>query len=556
MAVDLKRLCMGCMNELPHPQAVCPHCNRSRQTEQNGALQLAQETRLKNPGNGKEYLIGKTIGQGGFGIVYVAWDIVNERKVAVKEYYPYSKIVNRTRSNTVNVMPNTQENIDFFNHQKKRFRQEAQKMMLFSDSPNIVNVFEFFEANNTAYIVMEFIEGQTFAQVLERVPNKRMSLETVLANFKPIVDILERIHTTPFTDEDGWHSGIIHRDISPENIIYAVDGSVKLLDFGAARSSDPTNSTGIVKHGYAPWEQYLSKGSAATQGSWTDVYAFAATIYQAITGKLPPKSIDRSVKDTIEMPSSLGVDISSEQERVLLKGLAVDYKNRYQSIKQFYDDLMRAIYKSKMQEDKPKKSFEQAESPKQSTVTESRANSSQASLPNIRIFLIGIVCVLAVALIFVANKISTVDTAQSNTKTETTDTAYRNAKTDLSLSGIDLGVSILDAEKIFGKPQKIRRVSDEEMYSYNGLTVYAHDGHVSRILTIDPMRKTLRGLQVGSNYSEVIDKYGANYIDSVDVAGDIMHNYIYFFTTLDGKQGELCFTLRKGRVSQISLFYK
>ena len=88
------------------------------------------------------------------------------------------------------------------------------------------------------------------------------------------------------------------------------------------------------------------------------------------------------------------------------------------------------------------------------------------------------------------------------------------------------------------------------------MTVYAHDGHVSRILTIDPMRKTLRGLQVGSNYSEVIDKYGANYIDSVDVAGDIMHNYIYFFTTLDGKQGELCFTLRKGRVSQISLFYK
>ena len=246
MPIDLNRLCLNCMNVLPHPQAVCPHCNWSRRTDQNNTSQLPQDTRLKNPGNGHEYLIGKAIGQGGFGIVYVAWDIANDRKVAVKEYYPYSKIISRTRSNTVEVSPNTQENVDYFNHQKKRFRQEAEKMMLFSDSPNIVNVFEFFEANNTAYIVMEFVEGQTFAQVLERVPNKRMSLEMVLTNFKPIVSILEKIHTTPFTDDEGWHAGIIHRDISPENIIYSVDGSVKLLDFGAARSSDPTNPTGNI----------------------------------------------------------------------------------------------------------------------------------------------------------------------------------------------------------------------------------------------------------------------------------------------------------------------
>ncbi len=411
MAVDLNRLCMGCMNILPHPQAVCPHCGWSRQSDQNGASQLAQETRLKNPGNGKEYLIGKAIGQGGFGIVYVGWDIANNRKVAVKEYYPYSRIVNRTRSNTVNVTPNTQENIDFFNHQKKRFRQEAQKMMLFNDSPNIVHVIEFFEANNTAYIVMEFIEGQTFTKVLER-SNGRMSLETVLANFKPIVDILERIHTTPFTDEDGWHAGIIHRDISPENIMYPYDGSVKLLDFGAARSSDPTNPTGILKHGYAPWEQYLSKGSAATQGSWTDVYAFAATIYQAITGKLPPKSIDRSVKDTIEMPRSLGVNISSEQEQILLKGLAVDYRNRYQSVKQFYDDLIKQTYQPQIQTPNPQVQVtpQTLINPPQPTTPQSDSSWKKIAW--------GVAAVAVIAALFLHNKIGTKQVELGNLKSQ------------------------------------------------------------------------------------------------------------------------------------------
>ena len=552
MPIDLNRLCLNCMNVLPHPQAVCPHCNWSRRTDQNNTSQLPQDTRLKNPGNGHEYLIGKAIGQGGFGIVYVAWDIANDRKVAVKEYYPYSKIISRTRSNTVEVSPNTQENVDYFNHQKKRFRQEAEKMMLFSDSPNIVNVFEFFEANNTAYIVMEFIEGQTFAQVLERVPNKRMSLETVLANFKPIVSILERMHTTPFTDDDGWHAGIIHRDISPENIIYAVDGSVKLLDFGAARSSDPTNPTGILRHCYAPWEQYLSKGATSAQGSWTDVYAFAATVYQAITGELPPPAIDRAVNDNIKPPSSFGIQISPEQEQILLKGLAVDYKSRYQSIRKFYDDLVRAIYKSKikqsyddlireiykskMQEEKLKKTLQQVESPKQSTTSVAQMDSWRS--------LIGIACVLVIALIFVTNKNS-----------DSSANIHLNAKTELSLNGIDLGGSVFDIEKILGKPQKTKKYSYDEAYEYDGLTIYAtSDGHITSILTTNPAHKTLRGLHVGSTYGEVLEKYGSNSTDSIDDDGDILHKY--FFTTLDGQSGELWFVVNNSRVSQIDLFYK
>ena len=330
------------MSALPHPQAACPRCGWSRQASQNNVGQLEQGTTLKNPSSGREYLIGKTVGQGGFGIVYTAWDVAGDRKVAVKEYFP-RQFVARDRSNTVVLTSNSQNDKDFFDKQKRRFRQEAEKMQIFADSPNVVTVLDFFDANNTSYIVMEFIEGQTFMQVLDgpMLPEHRLSLQTVLSNFQNVVDILERIHSTPWTDDDGKiHQGIIHRDISPENIMYASDGTVKLLDFGAARVSNPGDHlTGVLKPGYAPYEQYLTD-SSAKQGSWTDVYGLAATIYRAITGTVPPDSIARSNSDNLVPPSAFGIQITPAQEQVLLKGLAIDYRNRYQSVSQFYNDLV------------------------------------------------------------------------------------------------------------------------------------------------------------------------------------------------------------------------
>jgi len=296
---------------------------------------------LKNPSNGNQYLIGKAVGQGGFGIVYVAFDMTHNRKVAIKEYYP-TQFVTRDHSSKVIPLANTQANRDFLVKQKRRFYQEAEKMQLFNDSPSVVNVLDYFEANDTAYIVMEFIEGQTFAQVLSRMPNERLPLQTVLANLKPVVDILERIHHTPYNDDKGiQHPGITHRDISPENIMYAADGTVKLLDFGAARVSDPGDPpTGIIKPGYAPCEQQLVQGPEAAQGPWTDVYALAATIYRAITGQLPPNAVTRLGADSIIPPSSMGIEITPGEEQVLMKGLAVKYKDRYQSVGQFYNDLI------------------------------------------------------------------------------------------------------------------------------------------------------------------------------------------------------------------------
>ena len=350
-STNVNYLCLGCMNMLPHPKAVCPNCGWSRQTNQgNATSQLEQGITLTNPTNGNRYLIGKAIGEGGFGIVYVAFDMTNNRKVAIKEYFP-KQFVNRAHSGMVIPITDTQANRNFLDEQKRRFYQEAEKMYMFRDSPNVVNVLDYFETpkpeqnetdeskTNTAYIVMEFIEGQTLAQVLSRQPNERLPLQTVLANLKPIIDILERIHHTPYTDDDGVkHSGITHRDISPENIMYAADGTVKLLDFGAARVSEPGKPpTGIIKPGYAPKEQELVTGGE--QGSWTDVYALAATIYRAITGQIPLRATDRIGTDSLVPPHAFGIEITSNEERVLLKGLALEAKDRYQSVSQFYNDF-------------------------------------------------------------------------------------------------------------------------------------------------------------------------------------------------------------------------
>lgn len=346
--VDVNQLCLGCMNILPHPKAVCPICNWSRQSSQNNLSQLKQGITLTNQANGNQYLIGKAVGNGGFGIVYVAFDLTNNRKVAIKEYFPIQFVSRDHSGKTIVPINNNETNRNFLAKQKRRFYQEAEKMQLFHDSPNVVNVLDYFEANSTAYIVMEFIEGQTFEQVLKGPPDNprpgnRLPLNTVLPNLKPIIDILERIHHTPYTDDNGMqHTGITHRDISPENIMYASNGTVKLLDFGAARVSDPGYPpTGIIKPGYAPLEQQLSvPGLDSAQGSWTDVYALAATIYRAITGQIPPNALIRSTSDSLIPPSAMGIQITPHEEQVLLKGLAVKYQDRYQSVSQFYNDLI------------------------------------------------------------------------------------------------------------------------------------------------------------------------------------------------------------------------
>lgn len=300
-----------------------------------------------------DYKIVKTLGHGGFGIVYGALDDKRNR-VAIKEYFPSSGAMRSQDLHTV--LPNTssQNGVKTFNSQMKRFLAEAKHMESFDTDPNLVRVLDSFQENQTAYIVMEFIAGNTLQETLRRLEksNQKMDWDAMIKYFSPLVDVLERIHKT--TDSSG--SFLIHRDISPDNIIFdSKSKTVKLLDFGAARVVSPNGSftlTEIGKRHYSPPEQFVASGEAARQGAWTDVYALAATIYRSITGELLPHVQERehavihSGKDILKPPSAFGVNISKAQEKALLKGLELDYRKRYQSVREFFNDLSAAPTKT------------------------------------------------------------------------------------------------------------------------------------------------------------------------------------------------------------------
>lgn len=320
----LNHLCLGCMRYLDHPDEPCPACGWHSQL-QNQHHQLAAGSFLAG-----KYLIGRTLGEGGFGITYLGWDIGRSVKVAIKEYYPSDSVSRHADHYTL--VPRTGQGVEQLFHQgRDKFFSEAQSLARFDAVPGIVRVYDFFQENDTAYIVMEFIEGQTLRQYLESL-GRPMLLGDVLLLLAPVVDSLEQVHD----------KGLIHRDISPDNIMIDENGGAKLLDFGAARAfslQGERSNTINVKMGYAPEEQYLTHGK---QGPWTDVYALAATIYRAITGTVPVQALDRTRTDILSRPSDLGAAINPQQEAVLMKGMAIYARNRYQSVGEFYKALRNA----------------------------------------------------------------------------------------------------------------------------------------------------------------------------------------------------------------------
>ena len=300
---------------------MCPYCGH-----------VAEETVLDphvlRPGtilNGR-YLLGLPLGQGGFGITYIGRDLKLNMRVAVKEYYP-SGWANRNAdvSSRISITSDQPLVVEGMN----RFLKEAQVLAHFHDTPGVVEVRDYFEANNTAYIVMEYLEGEDLAHKLKK---RKFSSDEIFTLMKPIFTTLEKIH----------QQGIIHRDISPDNIMMLPDGSLKLMDFGAARLmnyGDQRSLSVVLKAGYAPKEQYSSKGS---QGPWTDVYALCATIYKCITGITPDDALDRADEDDLKWPSELGFPISVQQEAVLKKGMEIRQRDRFQSIGELKDALRKA----------------------------------------------------------------------------------------------------------------------------------------------------------------------------------------------------------------------
>nr|WP_325184321.1 serine/threonine-protein kinase [uncultured Oscillibacter sp.] len=270
------------------------------------------------------YLVGRVLGEGGFGITYIGCDLQLELKVAIKEYFPTDKA---SRVSQASLDVSSYAGVAGVNYDKglKRFLQEARTIARMDKQPVIVNVRDFFEINHTAYIVMEYVEGTTFKDLVAQ-RGGRIPAGELLYLMEPLFFALKAMH----------NNGLIHRDISPENLMLE-KGEVRLLDFGCAREAMGGDNTLTValKHGYAPVEQYQSKG----QGPWTDVYALSATIYYCLTGRKPPQAVDRLGEDGLVPPRKLGVDLTQKQEKALLRGLAVPPTRRFQSMEEFHTAL-------------------------------------------------------------------------------------------------------------------------------------------------------------------------------------------------------------------------
>lgn len=245
---------------------------------------LAAGTRLH------EYEIQQVLGHGGFGITYLARDTHLDKVVAIKEYLPADLAV-RTDANSVTVR--AQDSREAFDWGREQFLKEARVLARFSH-PNLIAVHRFFEANNTAYFVMEYAEGTTLDHLLKKqgaLPEE--SLRRVL---DPILVGLDQVH----------RAGVLHRDIKPGNIILRANGQPVLIDFGAARqnlSSATRSIMSVLTAGYAPIEQY---STSSGQGPWTDLYALGAVAYRMLSGRKPVDSIARVREDPLVPASMIG----------------------------------------------------------------------------------------------------------------------------------------------------------------------------------------------------------------------------------------------------------
>ena len=312
------------------------------------------------------YTVEGVLGQGGFGITYLGMDELHKKKVAIKEFFPQGIVTrNIEYEDTVTVtLVGEKENYD---KGKERFLKEAQTMAMFSKDKGIVKALDFFEINNTAYIVMEYLEGVTLKQYLRE--NKRIDAEDLVELLVPLIESLDEIHS----------QGLIHRDISPDNIMVLPDGRIKLMDFGAARDYTEFGEKSlsiVLKPGYAPPEQYQTHG---VQGPWTDIYALCATMYKCITGENPPDAIDRLVDDHLKKISAFGISVSPQIEKAIIKGMSVAAKDRYQNVGDFCEDLYGGYEENSEPEAEESQSQVETESAEQSV--EAKADILQEEVP-------------------------------------------------------------------------------------------------------------------------------------------------------------------------------
>ena len=318
------RRCAECFKEIADKNAKCTHCGFDN-SKIKAVLGAIKSGRLID----ERYYIGSVLGQGGFGITYKGLDIDLERVLAIKEYYPKNSV--QRSDDGFTVQPSDQEE---FKKGLNYFTDEAKALAKFQGHPNIVSVQNYFRSNNTAYMVMEFMEGKTVREIL-RGGKTLPAPDSV----KIILGVLEGLIAC-------HKQNLIHRDLTQDNVYITTSSQVKILDFGSARQTkegEDNEFTQILKESYAPIEQYQKSGA---QGPYTDIYSVGATFYRLLTGKPPPdNATDRIIEDKLKRPSQINPNlvISEDVENVLMKAMAVRPNDRYQTVDSFKNDLMKAI---------------------------------------------------------------------------------------------------------------------------------------------------------------------------------------------------------------------
>ena len=319
--------CSGCMRRLDPGETLCPYCGYDNSVNHNSPDQLPEGTML-----GGHYLLGKVLGQGGFGITYLGIDLSLQKRIAVKEYFPRGVCSRMSGTNRVTGAASLSHPEDFRSSMEE-FGREAQTLAQIS-SPNIVRVLNTFRENGTAYIVMEYADGITLSKEV-RNRGGRLPWQRVTELFRDLIRELGKLH----------EKHLIHRDIKPDNLRIVRDENrdekLVLLDFGTARrfeSAEVSQTyTAMLTPGYAPLEQYSSKGK---QGPYTDIYALCATMYAVITGKIPPAASDRSMGDArLEGISEQGLNVPERVEKAILHGLEVRREDRPQRMADLYAEL-------------------------------------------------------------------------------------------------------------------------------------------------------------------------------------------------------------------------
>ena len=313
--------CMRPVSETPF----CPHCGGGTH-EQNKANMLPVGAKLTGSSGTRTYQLGMALGMGGFGVTYIALELETGTRVAVKEFFPSQCGWARRGPDgvTVESLPGKDSE---YNRGRISFLKEARVLASMKDShPAVMKGLDYVETHNTAYLVMEYLDGTPLYKVVRK--QGRLSPGELLPKLDHLMDGIIWLHG----------KGIIHRDICPDNIMWMTDGTLKLMDFGAARKADGNSEFTVqFKPGYAPVEQYTSGG----QGTWTDVYILAETICYCLTGQDPVTSNERLLRreaegvDPLRPPDSL----DPRQAAVLMHALGIRPEERTQTMAQFRQEL-------------------------------------------------------------------------------------------------------------------------------------------------------------------------------------------------------------------------